>query len=155
MEEINEILKVSKEKARTPPIHKVPTPNKKKPKSLFANIPTKMASVDIEPIPCNDDVDSILPWLASSLAAAEAILPLEKGAGATGECKILAATLAKKCSDIHFDTPEGLAALKALLATTKIDTNAIKAHTILSVILQALATRDILITNGLLALPEK
>ena len=69
MEEINEILKVSKEKARAPPVHKAPSPNKKKPKRIFANIPTRVVSVDIEPIAIHDDGDTILPWPATLAAA--------------------------------------------------------------------------------------
>ena len=68
---------------------------------------------------------------------------LSLGIGATTQCKKLCDQVAKQCATKHFSSPEGEKRLRTELETAGISSTARKAHVCLSILLQALATRDI------------
>ena len=96
--------------------------------------------------------EDILSWLAANLKIAEEKKSLSLGLGASNEVRRVAAKMAKECAETYFAEPEDFNNLKATLNETKLDSKSIRANTVLSELLQILATREIDVTPQMIGL---
>ena len=151
--EFRELLASSKREATPPP----PTPKKENrssvvPRNMFAGLPLTNTNIQIESLIANYTSEDILSWLAANLRIAEERKSLSLGVGASNEVRKVAAKMAKECAETYFAEPEDFDNLRATLAETKLDSKSIRANTVLSGLLQVLATREIDVTPQLLGL---
>ena len=151
--EFRELLATSRKEATPPPA----TPKKGNkssatPRNVFAGLPLTIANVHIETVVANYTSEDILSWLTTNLDIAEERKSLSLGLGASNEVRKVAAQMAKGCAETYFTEDDDLDTRKATMAETKLDSKAIRANTILSDLLQVLATREIEVTPPMIGL---
>ena len=151
--EFRELLASSKKEATPPP----PTPKKANtssatPRNMFAGLPLTKANVQIESLVANYTSEDILSWLAANLKIAEEKKNLSLGLGASNEVRRVAAKMARECAETYFADSDDFDSLKTTMNETKLDSKSIKANTILSELLQVLATREIEVTAQMIGL---
>ena len=117
---------------------------------MFVGLPLTNTNVQIESLIANYTSEDILSWLAANLKIAEDKKSLTLGLGASNEVRRVAAQMAKECAETYFSEPEDN--LKATMAETKLDSKSIRANTVLSELLQVLATREIDVTPQMIGL---
>ena len=110
---------------------------------MFAGIPITHTNVHIETFIANYTSEDILSWITTNLKIAKEKKRLALGLGASNKVRKVAAKMAKECAETYFAESEDTARLRATMAETKLDSRAVKANTILSDLLQVLATREI------------
>lgn len=149
MDEITTIIAMAHKKATTPP---EPRPAERntgpQQRNLFASLeaakkPAPTALETLARATASESATSICSVMSEKLKLANAKEDLSLGIGSTGKCKTLCNDLAKQCAAKHFKSSEDEAKLRTLLEQAGISSNARKAHVVLSILLQALATREI------------
>ena len=118
---------------------------------MFAGSPLTNTNVRIESLIANYTSTYILSWLAN-LKIAEEKKSLALGLGASNEVRRVAAKMAKECAETYFTEPDDFNNLKATMNETKLDSKSIRANTVLSELLQVLATREIDVTPQMIGL---
>ena len=93
-----------------------------------------------------------LIWLSANLKIAKEKKSLSLGLGASDEVPRVAAKMARECAETYFTESEDFDKLKATMADTKLDSKSISANTVLSELLQILATREIDVTPQMIGL---
>ena len=154
IEEVKAIIGLSRTRAKekTPEAPAAaPKLNPPKPRTLFEAI-TCSCEVVVSPEPkSNASVDSIATsittLLRDKLELAEATQSLSLGMGSTNACRTECNKIAAKVSK-HYTNLEDVESLKAVLVNSNIDSQYKQSHTIISKILEGIATRGIEITGA-------
>jgi len=124
---------------------------------MFAGLPLTNTNVEVKSFianytSANYTSEDILSWPAANLKIDEERKSLSLGLGASYEVRRVAAKMARECAETYFTEDDDLATLKATMAETKLDSKAIRANTILSDLLQVLATREIEVAPPMIGL---
>ena len=152
IEEVKQILELSRSRAkeRTPEAAHKPARTSTKPRTLFEAI-TCSCDVVVSPLPksgasATTIASSITSLLEEKLKLAEESQSLTLGMGSTSECRAECNRIADKVAK-HYQSLEEVSALKAVM-TKYIDSTCKQSRTILSKILEGIATRGIEITGA-------
>ena len=153
IDEVKEIIGLSRTRAKektpeTTTAH--PARNPPKPRTLFEAI-TCSCEVVISPEPkSNASVDSvatsITTLLREKLELAEKTQSLKLGMGSTSACRAECNKIANQVAK-HYTSLEDVESLKAVLVNSNIDSQCKQSNTIISKILEGIATRGVEITS--------
>ena len=154
IEEVKAIIGLSRTRAKekTPEVPAAaPKLNPPKPRTLFEAI-TCSCEVVVSPEPkSNASVDSIATsittLLKDKLELAEATQSLSLGMGSTNACRAECNKIAAKVAK-HYTSLEDVENLKAVLVNSNIDSQCKQCNTIISKLLEGIATRGIEITSA-------
>ena len=151
--EVQEILAVCREKARTPTQQAKPPRDQPQPRSLFESITCSTTEVHIEELeegkPASESeskASQIITLLADKLQLAEQSKSFTLGLGSTQACRRECERIGRRAAQ-HFTTVEEVQALKKVLVDSNIDSQAKQANTIISKLLEGIATRKVTVTN--------
>ena len=153
IEEVKAIIGLSRTRAKekTPEVPAAaPKLNPPKPRTLFEAI-TCSCEVVISPEPkSNASVDSvatsITTLLREKLELAEKTQSLKLGMGSTSACRAECNKIANQVAK-HYTSLDDVESLKAVLVNSNIDSQCKQSNTIISKILEGIATRGVEITS--------
>ena len=152
IEEVKQIIDLSRNRAKekTPEAAASNPRNLPKPKSLFEAMTCTCEVVVSPPPKSGDSVDSVATSITSllegKLKLADEKQSLTLGMGSTSECRAECNRIADKVAK-HYQSVEEVTALKAVM-TSYIDSQCKQSKTIISKILEGIATRGIDITSA-------